>query len=76
MNPTLTTSAGNYRWHENWVSVPRLETRPENSRTHGVTIPRTGLRTATLIVTGNAFNITQSILLVGTGNQTATVRQE
>jgi predicted dehydrogenase len=39
-NPILDSPAGSYRWREDWASVPRLETRPENGRTHGVAIGR------------------------------------
>lgn len=41
-NPLLDTPAGVYRWHENWVSIPKPPGRPENSRTHGIAVARSG----------------------------------
>lgn len=41
-NPLLNTPAGNYRWHENWVSIPTDRTRHENGRTHGVAVGSNG----------------------------------
>jgi len=41
-DPLLNTPAGVYRWHENWVSVPRNDTLPQNGRTHGIAVSRGG----------------------------------
>jgi len=38
----LETPAGDYRWHENWVSVSNGKTGHENGRTHGVAVGRDG----------------------------------
>jgi hypothetical protein len=38
----LNTPAGIYRWHENWVSVPSHDALPQNGRTHGIAVSRSG----------------------------------
>ena len=38
----LTTPAGVYRWCENWATVPVADALPQNGRTHGVAVARSG----------------------------------
>lgn len=40
METILTTTAGSYRWHENWVAIPPSE--GENGRTHAVAESKSG----------------------------------
>src|SRR5215469_16115280 len=41
-NPLLHTAAGIFRWHEDWVSIPRSTTGGNSGRTHGIVIARDG----------------------------------
>jgi len=38
----LETANGTYRWHENWITVPELDARPVNGRTHGAAVGKNG----------------------------------
>jgi len=42
MDIVLRTKAGDYRWHENWITIPETETGRANGRTHAVTVARDG----------------------------------
>jgi len=42
MRPLLNAPTRQYRWHEDWISIPSCETAVPNGRTHGVAVDRKG----------------------------------
>lgn len=42
MNTTIETPLGNYRWMENWITIPDSPLGRANGRTHGVAVLRSG----------------------------------